>query len=172
MSEICKQFKTRGEWDNEPDYEEWDYKGVKCHINRHNRTGHLCGYVHKGVPEKVSNALIVHGGVTWNHEDETGFDCGHCFDLSPWDFDEGHTWKDDAVYRNASYVKSQTEKLADQILFYEFEIEEIKRMQQELARALRHLEKNIQKKYEMGDNDLGLGTILHFLKKDNRKEAE
>lgn len=103
-----------GEWKNEPDKIQWvdEATGLDCLIHRHNRSGHLCGYV--GVPEGhpafekdyETPDVDVHGGLTYADfcqdtacEDKgichvpyegrphrvwwLGFDCAHSGDYSP-----------------------------------------------------------------------------------------
>lgn len=97
-----------GDWDDEPDREEWRAHGFPCLIVR-NRLGALCGYV--GLPPghplhgkdySVAEAsdLDVHGGLTFAdscrghichvpREGEPaevwwlGFDCNHLGDIAP-----------------------------------------------------------------------------------------
>lgn len=93
-----------GEWDNEPDREEWRAHGFPCLIVRAGPTGALCGYV--GLPPghplhgKTYGDDDVHGGITYGdtcreaichvpREGEPaevwwlGFDCAHSSDTKP-----------------------------------------------------------------------------------------
>ncbi len=93
-----------GEWVEEVDYLEFEYKGFDCLIRRmacqdgpkgkHIFGGYLCGYVK--IPEshnefgKIDNFesdLDVHGGVTFSEFIENnffiGFDCAHSGDYHP-----------------------------------------------------------------------------------------
>lgn len=95
-----------GDWDGEPDREEWRSHGLPCLIVR-NDLGALCGYV--GVPpghrmhgKALDDAddLSVHGGISYanacaghichvpreGEPDDVwwlGFDCGHGWDFMP-----------------------------------------------------------------------------------------
>ena len=96
-----------GEWQNEPDREDFIAHGFACFVKRREQHGHWCGYV--GVPrehplygKEYSNmrTLQVHGGVDYTGrcsppichvapegmpEDVwwIGFDSGHTWDHSP-----------------------------------------------------------------------------------------
>jgi len=92
-----------GEWVEEPDLIEFEHQNIKCRIIRvsaHEMNGslfggHLCGYIciPEGHPWKGlgENALYdnidVHGGITYNKEEEDGywigFDCAHSSDIVP-----------------------------------------------------------------------------------------
>jgi len=71
-------------------------------------------------PETV---FEVHGGLTWSganwpKEDGHwwyGFDCSHAGDLSP-KHDADRAWDSYYVYRDATYVRAETESLARQLL--------------------------------------------------------
>lgn len=131
-----------GPWQDEPDRVEWEYKGFPCLMVRNmGVTGVWCGYVAvpEGHPEfeKGGDDLDVHGGITYsNHcsgdichvpkpgEPDNvwwlGFDCSHFADFMP---------RMDALlkkirasgglgygkYRDLPYVKSEVERLADQL---------------------------------------------------------
>ncbi len=90
-----------GEWVEEPDELNFDYKGYKCLVERvyskHDdiiELGHLCGYMvvpkghvwHSKKTEEID--CDVHGGLTFgersSHGDYMiGFDCAHARDYSP-----------------------------------------------------------------------------------------
>lgn len=84
-----------GPWDTEPDHEEFEAHGVKCEVKRHPEAGHLCGYVtvpegHPWLTQKgeyastlAEEVMSVHGGVTYFHERQAGWDYAHCDDLVP-----------------------------------------------------------------------------------------
>lgn len=92
-----------GEWIEEPDQAQFEYKGYKCLIRRiaiREETeaevmagGHLCGYVaipyeHPWVlEEELGDKSNVHGGITFsegtNEEWIVGFDCAHSGDIIP-----------------------------------------------------------------------------------------
>ncbi len=124
-----------GPWDNEPDRIEWRHCGFACLIVR-NDSGALCGYV--GVPldhpaiTAPGDTFEVHGGLTFGGpcrpgspichtpqpgESEVywlGFDCAHCFDLSPHNGKHG-TFPAEEIYRDVAYVRAEVISLADQI---------------------------------------------------------
>lgn len=121
----------------------WEYSGHQCLMVRHPSLGHWCGYV--GVPLRHplygkhydSADLTVHGGLTWgdDHAPDSdivglwwfGFDCAHAGDLMPYRGmpDErailglysafAETANSPDVYRDAAYVREQTQQLADQL---------------------------------------------------------
>ena len=115
----------------EPDREEFEHAGLKCLIQRSDTLKVLCGYV--GVPQNhpfygkdfIDEAfceLDVHGGITFAEKGDgdtwkrglwwIGFDCAHEGDLTP-QFKLG--FHDDGVYRDITYVREQTKKLAEQL---------------------------------------------------------
>jgi hypothetical protein len=122
-----------GPWLDEPDRLDWQHDGVQCFIHREQHLGHLCGYVgvEPGHPwhgedyRALANVVDIHGGLTFAgdhcrgyiHQTPAGvvwwlgFDCCHCGDLCP--FMVGRFASD--VYRDISYVKAQTECLAQQV---------------------------------------------------------
>lgn len=129
-----------GEWQNEPDRVEFKYAGLDCMLVRNNRSLNWCGYV--GVPENhpahgkdydsdILNDVSVHGGLTYSDscavpichitegEDKTwwfGFDCAHAGDLSPLNMRYMNTeLRKYETYRNAAYVKKETQELAEQL---------------------------------------------------------
>jgi len=122
-----------GPWQNEPDKVQWIYNGLDCMAVR-NLSGVWCGYV--GVPEghpdfgkKYDDIYMsVHGGLTYSgHVRDTpedtlnaevwwiGFDCGHCYDYSPVMAVQMPGIFDDTTYRDLAFVRSETERLADQL---------------------------------------------------------
>lgn len=138
-----------GEWDSEPDLEEWvSATGFRCEIMRQ-LTGHLCGYVAVGEKHPlyrrdfscVADILQAHGEISYAEPHACdaslwvfGFDCGHsglgdivpgCLDdfqqlLETLDAATQET-PDNVVegYRNWALVKAQTEQLAKQLLEHE-----------------------------------------------------
>jgi hypothetical protein len=91
-----------GEWVEEADRYEWEYKGLKCEVLRHihqdgdfiSGMGHLNGYVTlpKGHPwedhEYDDIDVEVHGGLTFGQRDKDGitligFDAAHLYDETP-----------------------------------------------------------------------------------------
>jgi hypothetical protein len=135
-----------GPWLDEPDRYEWRLDGLACLITRNDSLGTLCGYV--GVPPghpwhgKHYDAPLaeVHGGLTFagpctghichvpqpGEPDDVwwlGFDCGHCFDITPAlsqimgrVLEECPTpdWMPKTVYRDLEYVRGEVERLAAQ----------------------------------------------------------
>lgn len=115
----------RGEWDDEPDICEWEYKGLTLRIRR-NELGNLCGYVGVNdthpyfsldMDDKRLDHIGVHGGITFGglHGDEIaktdlwfiGFDCAHAGDLIP--FSQGS-----ALFPN-SKLKEELEEAKRQL---------------------------------------------------------
>lgn len=123
-----------GEWDDEPDYEEFIHNNLRCVIRR-TYMGALCGYVI--VPNDhpsytvSSDDLVVHGGVTFDERVSLlelkpieqmgftnvegtriiGFNCHHYDDLVP-----GTSFAVSyGCYRNAEYVKDEVISLCEQI---------------------------------------------------------
>jgi hypothetical protein len=134
INEVLKKIKEEG---NSKDFECYS---LKCHIQRHEDFGHLCGYVrvpkdhplwgknyneplcnHYGCLEHTVSRLIkVHGGLTfsgrayWTEDKEGwwfGFDCAHAGDLIPF----LHVDFPDEVYRDMNYVEKECRKLAMQL---------------------------------------------------------
>lgn len=83
---------------------EWTYRGRSCRVVRH-YMGHYNGYVEFDDDDRQAGYYVEneslhgptlddpytpHGGLTWTTEDETGFDCGHAYDVcldadgAPW----------------------------------------------------------------------------------------
>ena len=87
-------------WENEPDFEEFQFKGIDCKIRRNPMTGCLCGYIKipKGhqlynLPIRIyEKAFVCHGGITYAKMEDNGFwigfHCGRAFDYSP----KSKTW--------------------------------------------------------------------------------
>ncbi len=131
-------FQVRGEWDNEPDREEFQHAELPCLILRQ-PAGHLCGYV--GVPpshpiygkDYTDLSVTVHGGLTFGEEGTgeqwpegfcwLGFDCAHGFDYRPptnskvasimREFHGSIGPEQGEVYRNWVYVKAEVRQLAE-----------------------------------------------------------
>ena len=130
-----------GPWQQEPDRVDWVHAGMHCLALRQGWSGHWCGYI--GVPpghpwhgkEYEAIECEVHGGLTYadacsgpvchtpqpgepEHLWWLGFDCAHCDDLSPsYDFNKADSDKllrPKQSYKDISYVKTQTERLAEQ----------------------------------------------------------
>ena len=125
--EKCKAEKPtwpRGEWDDEPDYHDFVYKGRTCIVVRNYATGSFCGYV--CVPENHSIfdkgrdyivcELDVHGGVTFVEDDMIGFDTAHYGDYCPAMESMGLSLGGSkANYRNLEYTIKELKGLVDQI---------------------------------------------------------
>lgn len=87
-----KDYWDKGEWDNEPDKLEFEYRGIQCEIRRNPVFGSLCGYVliPKGNPWiGKGESLSMHGGETYYEDledgsEKIGFDCGHYNDRMPY----------------------------------------------------------------------------------------
>jgi hypothetical protein len=82
-----------GEWIEEPDYNEFNHKGIDCKIVR-NDVGALCGYIlipsnHSWHSKDYADIHCdVHGGLTFSKlfddgEFWIGFDCAHSTDIAP-----------------------------------------------------------------------------------------
>lgn len=111
-------FRTHG------DESLFSYKGYRCRIAR--CRGHWCGYVTlKGQARyndlsAFDSKYIVHGGITYvnplNDEEVTiGFDCGHVYDFSSVS-EEDERYYHGEIFQSFDYVKSELEKLVDQII--------------------------------------------------------
>jgi hypothetical protein len=117
-----------GPWLLEPDYLEFEYRGINCLIRRNQLAGNLCGYcqIPKGHPnyKKVDQyfGYRVHGGITYdefdkeNNEHWIGFDCAHCDDYSPYYKKDGRMTDPYSTYKSIEYVMSNCQNLATQIL--------------------------------------------------------
>ena len=127
-----------GPWDDEPqDREEWRHaSGMPCLMVR-SPHGNWCGYV--GVPpghpyhgkEYGEADVETHGGLTFAgacqgricHEAKPGepepwwlgFDCAHCWDISPGMVKYGLGSDPRAQYATARYVRNTVNALADQL---------------------------------------------------------
>lgn len=132
------QFWGYGPWVAEPDYMEFEQKGFTCRVNRcysrHKDSisgGHLCGYViltpdHPYYKmEKEGIPIEIHGGLTYSgyldkehNEWLIGFDCCHCYDLSPGPLRTQPFFKPfpDEEYRTLAYVVEEIKKMVDQLL--------------------------------------------------------
>lgn len=90
-----------GPWIDEPDYVEFEHKGIKCIVKRvffyegvHVFGGHFCGYCNIPEYHPLYNKfdgdsfdnfsfLSVHGGITFAENGWIGFDCAHARDIIP-----------------------------------------------------------------------------------------
>lgn len=107
-----------GIWCEEPDYVQWfmPEENIVCVLWRHPTYGHWCGYL--GLPTSLNDEvedLPFHGGLTYRRatltayqpqegepeiEEWVGFDCGHAFDLEPFqDYSDAIS-----TYRDIGYV--------------------------------------------------------------------
>ena len=131
------KFYAKGEWEGEPDKEEFIWSELPCIIRRHPTLGHLCGYV--GVPpshpyynSKWKDIDIeVHGGLTYGKLGDNnegflerfkwfGFDCAHYGDYCPPTKIETERINrlypiEGVVYRNWSYTRREVEYMAKQL---------------------------------------------------------
>jgi hypothetical protein len=135
---IREEIGEFGEWTNEPDRIQWEYKGYTCLMSR-NPALAWCGYValkfdHPYYEKSYDELddLSVHGGLTYSehcsghicHDSEDitpvwwlGFDCSHCYDYMPsLGLFEGSLSAKLGTYRNVAFVKEQTERLVDQLI--------------------------------------------------------
>lgn len=151
---IDKSQWMRGEWDQEPDLIEWRSEtkpSFPCLIVRSDGTGALCGYV--GVNEThplyevvyMDTGIDAHGSLTYSGKCQKdgkichaplkgepdniwwlGFDCAHCFDISPRLYYNKKLIKaSGATYKNLSYVIEEVNSLASQLA----EMNNIKRIE-------------------------------------------
>lgn len=127
------------EWDKEPNRAEFKHAGFDCLINR-NQLGAWCGYVAvtKGHPwfERHYNDVDanVHGGLTYSEhcqggvchvpapgaEDDVwwlGFDCCHCFDVTPALVRLKMSVGPRETYKNIYFALQETKRLAEQARF-------------------------------------------------------
>lgn len=122
----------------EPDRRLWRTKvGLLALVLRHERYGHLCGYVElpegqTAFPDEAeywSFGLECHGGLTFHGQFKAemggtegaywvGYDCNHSWDLSP--NPPGDIWelfkRPEAEYRTFAYCEAECENLARQIV--------------------------------------------------------
>lgn len=130
------------EWETEPNTKSWKSWDQDCLAIRHPEMLTWNGYV--AVPQRVLDkgldlecVLSVHGGVTYQGEGFgqawfgaymdpkkywVGFDCNHCYDLSPGMVKLREQYKTrlpppsyTEVYRNLDWVMQETATLAEQI---------------------------------------------------------
>jgi hypothetical protein len=136
---VDKSGWMEGPWLLEPDRVEWEHAGFPCLILRHDKMGHLCGYIAvpkghiwHGLPDdsqprpEGSPEPEIHGGVTYGNacdgdvchkpkpgESEDvwwiGFDAAHAGDFSP-----GAGFGSAASYKDVKYMTRQCEHLAEQ----------------------------------------------------------
>lgn len=139
MGETKQIDKTKwgpGPWQDEPDRQEWKYRGLPCLAVR-NQMGSWCGYVavppgHPAYKKPYDDVDVnVHGGLTYadhcrdhichvpapGEPDDVwwlGFDCGHSDDLVPSmkEFCKSLLW---GTYKDLKYVVRETSELAEQL---------------------------------------------------------
>jgi hypothetical protein len=135
--ETQEKFFGKGPWLEEPDFLEFEHKGVKCRIIRvlgyegfnldHLFGGYLCGYVE--IPEshplyqtkyKDWDKLRVHGGLTFHKvlDEKThliGFDCSHSGDVVPslGDIMKKHREKMESILGKSVFIPDPTYKTWD-----------------------------------------------------------
>lgn len=115
MSKSREQLKTMIQ--EEGDWKEDEYKGIKYEIKRHPILMHLCGYVFiENLTDEQYEILDsnFHCGVTFKEEGKYGFDCAHAFDLVPAQY---FMFKHDTKlqYRTMSYVEENLKYTIDQL---------------------------------------------------------
>lgn len=140
MEATDKETWGNGPWCNEPDRVEFKHAGLPCIMRRVPGRGHWCGYaaVPPGHPfHGRHNEYVpvdVHGGLTYaegcaddvchvpdpGEPDDVwwfGFDCAHGGDLSPSAnaLSSFYFRSSRDVYRDITYVRSETERLAEQL---------------------------------------------------------
>ena len=122
--------KTLRPWEYEPDFYEWDYRGMHCIARRNKSHGALCGYV--DIPSELWNTnmvlanrasledtIDVHGGVSFNNyvidkdAHRIGFDCAHAGDVLP--VETFSAMNEGGVYRTLTFVIAECERMVDQI---------------------------------------------------------
>lgn len=142
---IDKSWWERGEWDNEPDFEEFEYNNIRCFLTRNSLTGSWCGYAvlpvgHPWFGKKYDDIDIeVHGGLTFSQEGTfegdvnstwiIGFDCAHLSDISPaanFTLDGKYqqlltgllekTERPRATYKNIEFSRHECKNMVDQII--------------------------------------------------------
>lgn len=133
----------KGEWADEPDLVEFDYKGFLCKVLRTlESSGHLCGYVSIPFDHPSYNIdyddidLEVHGGLTFSQlfSDNSywiGFDCAHSGDCCPSiekfkkesDFERypipeqyKHFSMFNPTYKNINYCIEECKKMVEQLI--------------------------------------------------------
>jgi hypothetical protein len=111
--------KYPGEWSNEPDDITWYHADcyIVCSMHRHPQFGFWCGYLGLDYIPEEPESIPFHGGLTYNYaflrcyspaENEPlikawlGFDCGHLFDLLPFEFESCDNTN--SQYCNLEYV--------------------------------------------------------------------
>lgn len=132
----------KGEWMNECDFHEFEYKGYICVADRKDH-GAWCGYAvlpkeHPLVGKELWNneVLQVHGGITQSDDHYTvlsggqpkdakivrcvwsvGFDCCHAWDIMPGFPNELNRMLSGhgATYKNLDFVINELKKLVDQL---------------------------------------------------------
>lgn len=132
LSKINNNKKVLEEWDTEPNKLSFEHGGLSCLILR-TELGHLCGYV--GLKEHPNDfdeySIDVHGGVTYSSTVENsfgtmkehfenckyiiGFDAAHYMDISPKMESMLNKHLYGGTYKNMSYMKEETIKLAEQL---------------------------------------------------------
>lgn len=148
---VCQEKRARlreahitGEWDDEPDREEFQHAGFPCLLSRSAMTLTWCGYVGvpvghplhgKGPTDEGFPSLNVHGGVTYTaacfgvichkpnpgESDDVwwiGFDCAHASDVLPLvgvNVYLGHLLSSFPTYKPIGFVRNEVKNLAEQL---------------------------------------------------------
>ncbi|GAB3065492.1 hypothetical protein ACFOU0_12365 [Salinicoccus sesuvii] len=110
--------------ENETDYKVFVYKGFECEIRRTVALGHLCGYIKSPTSAIIQSAeKNFHCGITWEQDNEIGFDCAHLNDMSPgrveleekhyphWLKQEDPVWRE--RYKTMHYVERNLKETID-----------------------------------------------------------
>lgn len=125
------------EWENEPNYLEWDYEDMHCVIKRSPEFGHFCGYVgvNKLHPlyDITYTDLDVHGGITYHDKDDDkrrnffyfGFDCAHYGDFVPYMPQISSMPEYGQTYKNIDFVKNEIKNLAHQLYYHHYLMKEL-----------------------------------------------
>lgn len=111
----------------EGDYENGIYRGIKYRIQRMGHLKHWCGYIFVPDTEPRINKddLYVHGGITFEDNIEGfniyGFDCSHSFDIIPKFLFDG-TYPDfnsilRKTYKTKEFAINECTDLINQIIF-------------------------------------------------------
>ena len=121
---------TSKPWDDQPDFVEGEFCGIKYEIKRHLEMGDLCGYIiiPPGNPFNETNdyddpmfsKVDVHGGWTYYDTQDAnviiGFDCAHSGDLVPMmEMIQDEVMKELAVasddtYKTVEFVEDQCKR--------------------------------------------------------------
>ena len=107
--EISNEFMRRVDREKYGDFRLWKFNEIICVARRHPSLGNWCGYADVPVDWACDNKKQFYGGLTGGYKlkDERiipGFDCSHCWDMSPGNF------------KNFIFVKTACEKIVSAYL--------------------------------------------------------